>query len=256
MIPNLALANSHQKSVDQAVALAAADTLDLMSIIGQQPVPVLARELRANLPAITTVYSTVVGQLAVNYYDEARNGANVVAAYAANAAEYAVETEVQKAIGYSMALTTNGSTVEAVESTLVGHVQRIVNNVNRETITQNINKDPSGIRYQRVPSAGACSFCMTVAAVAELTTEDYYTQYHSFCHCKTIPVFAGQTPYRPAYYDEFQNEYYKAVGELSSEREEVGYSNYKRNTASKMFPDLTITTPNILRKIRANTGRS
>lgn len=255
MIPNLRLASNHQKSIDQAVALAAADTVDLMTIVGTQPVPVMAAELRSNLPAITGVYSSVVGQLAINYYDEARIGAGVETAYAAYAAEYAVETEVQKAIGYSMALATKGSTVEAVQSTLVGHVQRIINGVNRETIRQNINNDPSGDRYQRVPSPGACSFCMTLAAVAELKTEDYFTKYHSYCHCRTIPVFAGQKPYRPSYYDDFQNEYYKAVGELSKEREAVGYSDYKRKEAAAKFPDLTITTPNILRKVRVNTGR-
>jgi hypothetical protein len=256
MIPNLLLASNHQKSIDQAVALAAADTVDLITVIETQPVPVMAAELRANLPAITGVYSTVVGQLATTYYDEARTAANVEAAYAAYAAEYTVETEIQKAIGYAMALKTKGSTFEAVQSTLVGHVQRIINGVNRETIRQNINKDPNGLRYQRVPSAGACSFCMTLAAVAELTTEDYYTEYHSYCHCKTIPVFSGQTPYRPSYYDDFQNEYYKAVGELSQERQDAGYSDYKRREAASKFPELTITTPNILRKIRVNTGRS
>lgn len=256
MIPNLRLANDHQQSINQAVALAAADTVDLMTVVGTQPVPIMARELRANLPAITGVYATVVGQLATNYYDTARSEINVVAAYAANAAEYAVETEISKAIGYAMALTTKGSTIEAVESTLVGHVQRIVNGVNRETIRQNIAQDPSGIRYQRVPSAGSCSFCMTLAAVAELTTEDYFTEYHSYCRCKTIPVFVGQQPYRPAFYDDFQNEYFKAVGELSKEREDVGYSNFRRREAASRFPELTITTPNVLRKIRTNTGRS
>lgn len=255
MQPNLQLASSHQNNIDAAVALAAKDTVDLMTIVGDQSVPVMAAELRNNLPVIATTYGTVIEQLAINYYDTARAQSALPAEFAAIAANYSVADEIQNSIGYAVAMTTNGSQVEAVQSTLVGNVQRILNGVNRETIRQNILVDPNGYKYQRVPSAGACSFCMTLAAVAELKTEDYYTKYHSYCHCKTIPVFDGQKPYRPAYYDEFQKDYYQATAQLSEERQAVGYHDFKRNVAAKKFPDLTMTTPNILRKIRENTGR-
>lgn len=253
-MPNLVLADYYQKQINDVVTLAVADAVGLLNLIKDEPLRDAAGAMRDNLPVIGETYGAVVGQLSTDYYDAARAEAQVASSYVATVGDFPVEKTIQEGVGYAVAKIAQGSVFEEVATAIGGTIQRSLNGVNRTTISYNIVTDPDGTRYQRVPAANACAFCRTMAAVAEVQTDDYFSKYHDFCHCRSVPVFAGQKPYRADYYDEIENEYYKAVGELSKQRQEAGYYQYKRKEAAQKFPELRMVTENILPIVRQNTG--
>lgn len=260
-------ADAYQKQVNEIVTLAVADVVGLTTLLRDEPLPDLAGQLRTTLPAVATTYGTVTGQVAATYYDSARLDARLDSAYASTVPELSFSEKIQANIGYAIGGLVKSNNWETFVSSLSGGMQQSVTGGGRETISYNIVTDPDGTMYQRVPSANACSFCMTVASVAELQTEDYYTKYHDFCHCRTVPVFTGQQPLKMPYYEKFSEEYYAARSDLSQRQAnaqraydrdmKAKYGNRTRaDSFEKAYPRLSLTTENILRLVRANTGRN
>jgi hypothetical protein len=251
----LDLADKYQKAIDEAVTLAVSDTVGLMKLVEGKSITEIENLIKGLLPEITETYGAVVGQLSTAYYEEARRLANLSTDYEPVVADSKLLVKTQDSAKFAVASLVGGSTTDEVASVLSGGVQRIINGVNRETISFNIVTDPDGTLYQRIARPDGCAFCLTIASVAKLVTEEYGKKYHDNCHCRTVPVFAGEKAIRPDYYDAFENEYYKASAELGQARREAGYFDYKRNEAAKRFPNLTMTTKNILPIIRKNTGK-
>lgn len=268
-MPRLLKADAYQKQVNDIVTLAVADVVGLTTLLRDEPLPDLAGQLRTTLPAVATTYGTVTGQVASTYYDSARADARLESIYASTVPELSFSEKIQANIGYAIGSLVKSNNWDTFVSSLSGGMQQAVTGGGRETISYNIVTDPDGTMYQRVPSANACSFCMTVASVAELQTEDYYTKYHDFCHCRTVPVFTGQQPLKMPYYEKFQQEYTQANNELVEERAKVREAWLKEWKAqggrtgknltrdfARANPDYTLTTENILRIVRKNTGRN
>lgn len=252
---SLLLAEAHQRTIDDVATLAIADTVALMNTLEGEPVPRVAFVLRETLPDIAETYGAASGDLSVNYYETVRADSAARTAYTPTVANIGINDRVQSAIGYSMAQTTNGTEWSLVTSVLAGAMQNTVSQVDRSTLAFNIVTDPDGTRYQRVPSANACAFCRTMASVAR-PTEDDYTHFHSFCRCRSVPIFTGQERVEVPGEKQTQAAYSLATKELERRRQEVGYLKLKRNVAAAAYPDLTLTTKNHLRLMRELTGWS
>lgn len=250
----MSLLTDHRTNVDNATTLAIADTVSALELLKDRPVPELAWQLKQTLPAIATTYATVSEQVAVDFYEKSRLAAGIDSAFDVVPANFDPLPALESSIGYSIARTIKGTDYATFSSILAGSMQRVVNNADRQTISFNVVSDPDGTMYDRVPSANGCAFCVMLAAVAQLRTSDYFTKYHDYCRCTTVPVFVGQTPHEQPIYSQIREHYSDAVSEIQVKRELVGYNKMKSREAAKKYPELTLTTPNILSIVRQTTG--
>jgi hypothetical protein len=134
----------------------------------------------------------------------AKNGFQGVAPQTINVAR-SVEKRLEGVIGNAMTKYANGSFLEAENALSMG-VNRMVQDVYRETMVFNTERDPFSTGYQRVASANACAFCLVVA-LNEYTTFEESGGYHDHCNCSTTPIYRGVQPFTPEYYSTFKEEY-------------------------------------------------
>lgn len=250
----MGLLEDHRKNVDNVTTLAIAEVVGAMDLLKDRPVPEMAYQLRLALPEVADTFATIAGEVAVDYYDRSRAEAGLGSVYEAQRVAYDARTPMDNAIGYAIAQTTKGSEWSAVTSILAGSIQRSVAGADRSTISWNIVTDPDGTKYERVPSSGACAFCYTMAAVAEVRSSDYFSKYHNFCRCTSRPVFTGQSGTELPIYKDIRAAYADAESEIKVKREIVNYNGYRRREAAKKFPDLTLTTENLVKIVRETTG--
>lgn len=264
----MALLSDHRRDLDNLNTVAVSETVALLEQLKDSPVPELAYYLRENLPAIADTYSAVAEELAIDYYDSSRQEAGVISEYrASRSPDYDFDTPIQSGIGYGIANITKGSEWEAFLGVITGTMQRTVTGADRATISWNIVTDPDGTFYERVPSGTACAFCLTMAAVAEYQTSDYFSKFHDNCRCTSRPVFVGQSRTELPIYDSVREAYYEANGQLQARREVIEpiWREQWRAAGGRMgknltrdflraYPELAYTTENHLRIMRDITG--
>lgn len=246
----MSLTSEHRKNLNQASTLAMADTVQLTEVLKDLPPKNFLYELRFNLPYVSRQYSTVTSILGADYYNAQRARVQLDSNFVATPVEIDWNTPTQAAVGYAGNQLAKGATFESIQTQLAGAVQRITQSGDRETISKAVTLDPDGTRYERVPAAGACTFCLTMAAVAEVQRDSYFDGYHNFCRCVLRPVFTGQSGTYLPIYDKVRDGYASAGEELQREREAVGYLDIPRKQRVKLYPDLALTTKNHLRIMR------
>lgn len=99
--------------------------------------------------------------------------------------------------------------VEAMQNALTREVAAY----HRDTVLFNSALDPYVNRVQRVAQASACEFCRLMALGStngKVRVSTYAAKFHSHCHCTIQPLFEGEKPVRPDYYDKFEKEYSEA----------------------------------------------
>jgi hypothetical protein len=267
-----------RRALDETTTLAIATTVEVTNLLRDRTIPEIAGQLRITIPAITTQFGEVAAVVSANDYNIDRSRADLPTEYVATPQAKPVVTATQAAVGFGIAQLTKEVPYEVFQSTLAGSVQRLVMQGDRDTVEFNIVTDPDGTSYERVPSPGACAFCMTMAAVATDSgnlRSDYFDKYHNFCRCTIRPIFTGGSPTELPEYKQAREAYSLANKELVREREPIEQAfrkefeaDYRRNnngtnprssTVSKAFfkehPDLTYTTENILRNVRKITGQ-
>jgi hypothetical protein len=95
-------------------------------------------------------------------------------------------------------------------------ITREVASYHRDTVLFNAALDPYVSRVQRVAQATACEFCRLMALGStngRVRVSSYAVKFHDHCHCTIQPLFDGEDPIRPDYYDEFESEYTQAKSE-------------------------------------------
>jgi hypothetical protein len=241
--------------LDQVTTLAIAQTVQITNLLRDRAVPELAYQLRRTMPAVSDTYANATAQIGAKAYNESRTIARPPSEFVAQPKKANTSPAMQAAIGFGIAQLTRGKPFETFQATLAGSVQRLVLEGDRETVELNIVLDPDGTRYERVPSPGACAFCMTMAAVAEVQRSNAFDGYHNFCRCTLMPVFTGQTGTELPEYKQAREAYTLASDELERRRQEVGWYSMKTREAAAKFPELTQTTKNRLRLVREITGQ-
>jgi hypothetical protein len=169
--------------LDQVTTLAIAQTVQITNLLRDRAVPELAYQLRRTMPAVSDTYANATAQIGAKAYNESRTIARPPSEFVAQPKKANTSPAMQAAIGFGIAQLTRGKPFETFQATLAGSVQRLVLEGDRETVELNIVLDPDGTRYERVPSPGACAFCMTMAAVAEVQRSNAFDGYHNFCRC-------------------------------------------------------------------------
>jgi len=95
---------------------------------------------------------------------------------------------------------------DAVYDAWLYSLEKAVGNVFRSNIAANVARDPQAIGYQRIARSNACTFCRVVA-LNLYTSFEQDCGYHKNCACYAVPIFQGQSPYFPEYYEEFERQY-------------------------------------------------
>ena len=251
----MSILENKRKYMRETKTLAMAQTIEITRLLKNRTIPEIAGELRKTLPAVTQSYGTVASVISATAYNESRALANLDTEYSAVTQKPKdSNTSLQAAIGFGIAQLTNTGDYGTFETNLAGSVSRLVLEFDKATIDFNIVTDPDGTTYERVPSANACGFCLTMAAVAEVQRSDYFEGYHNFCNCTLNPIFDGQEKTRLPFYDDVEKAYFEANRILEAERQEVGWYSMKTREAAAAYPDLVLNTPNHLRIMRELDG--
>jgi len=265
----MSIVANKRRLLDQVTTLAIAQTVQITNLLRDRPIPELAYQLRRTMPAISDTYATASAVIGAKAYNESRQAARPPSEFVAEPKKADTSQAMQAAIGFGIAQLTRGKPYETFQSSLAGSVQRLVLEGDRETVELNIVLDPDGTRYERVPSPGACAFCMTMAAVAAVQRDDYFEGYHNFCRCTVNPIFTGQQPTELPEYKQAREAYSLANEELLKQQREARKlfddelraegkptGGSRATTAfQKANPELSITTPNVLRLVRQITGQ-
>ena len=134
-------------------------------------------------------------------------------AFAAKFAEdYKLAEKSERVIGWAMKIRARDGH-EASVVAMNNALTREVASYHRDTILFNAALDENVSRVQRVAQANACAFCRMMALGStdgKVRTSTYAAKFHDHCHCTIQPLFAGEEPVRPDYYDEFEKQYKQA----------------------------------------------
>lgn len=187
-------------------AAAVADTRTIAASAGTPS------EIRASLfaavPLIVDKYIAGSATLALDWYDEIRAAAKTRHAYSPSP----VTAVSDKALMTSVAVATDPlyrleqehqrltdeliqQANDAAMTALGPLVQKSVASGFWETMTVNSAEDPDALGWQRFTRAGACKFCLMLAAKGAVYTEvtaDFAA--HTSCHCLAGPSFDPNAP--------------------------------------------------------------
>jgi hypothetical protein len=251
----MAVIDDKRRYIRETKTLAMAQTIEITRLLSDRTIPEIAGQLRRTMPAVSQSYGTVASLISATTYNESRALAKLPSEYSAVPKKpKESDKALQAAIGFGIAQLTKTGDYGTFQTNLAGSVSKLVLDFDRETIEFNIVTDPDGVVYERVPSANACGFCLTMAAVAEVQRSDYFDGYHNFCNCVLNPRFEGQEATSLPFYEDVQKAYSEADQILERERQEVGWYSMKNREAASKYPDLVMNTPNHLRIMRQLGG--
>lgn len=153
------------------------------------------------LPALIETYGAAAATVAADWYDEARDKAEVPRRFAAIPAE-ATAAGASALAGWSVGPLYGAEPDFARALTMAqGGMQRRIANVSRLTVMDSATEDPSADGWMRVGS-GECDFCDILigrGAVYSERSADFAS--HDHCKCAAVPAFGGQPrpvmPYVP-----------------------------------------------------------
>lgn len=160
---DLAAVEDLSVALDQINTLAARDTTELIRALeGLSPEQQNALLLEAFLP-IVSPYAMTVGDLTLEFYGETRAADGVTTPYRPTEAVTPTTRRVLALAGWGAAALPDGNAQKAL-SRLTGGVQRVLFDVERDTIVEVAANDDHPVSYQRIARPGACAFCATLAS--------------------------------------------------------------------------------------------
>lgn len=260
------LQRRNQASMEQVNTLLmreANSVLDLASNFGQQE---MGGYLRNVVPGLVDKWGNVNASIAVKYYDQQRalwrqqnptafstssqrrrnlaNNANRKAErvagaklkseiYVATMPKFDSQELADPIIGWGMSRFMEegaGAMRDAVSNSLT----RAVGSYNRDTLLYNAGLDSAVWKVQRVAEPNACAFCIMVAfsspgwTVSDVRTADYAIDFHDHCKCSIETLYEGDQPYRPDYYDAFEQQYTDATAEVGASNAKIVLAEMRR----------------------------
>lgn len=250
----LTLAEIEQYKTDlyNVGTLVQADAVGALQLLNNQPVPVMAGQLREVLPSIVDVYAEVASVIAADFFLLAREQVEVTPFTVEPSPTYDVDELTNKAIGFIAGVQTNGAEFPVTSVYLAGAVQKIVAGKARSTIEHNSVR--AGVRYKRIAGPNACAFCLFAAAVADVATKEQ-DKFHDHCNCQSYPEFESVPD--PDYYDDVRDQYGTARNKLIADQEAAkaeyiaGGKDYKKRAFFAAYPETAINTNNLVREIRS-----
>lgn len=164
-----------------------------------QPFNVVKDALRDLVPLIAQDYGDAAASLALDYYEMAREAAEIPGFVSLEGAANVNGEAVDSSIRWSLRhITGELPQLELMSKELGASIARKVLDVDAETIRFASVKDKRSVGWSRLTDAGACSFCRMLSdrgAVYTGSTVRFAS--HDHCGCTAMPMFDNERNIRP-----------------------------------------------------------
>lgn len=175
------------------------------------------------VPELVNPYVGASSELAATFYEQMRADA-VGGQFYASTVDDLSPGRIDSLVRYAVSPLFDQSLASSL-SLLAGGMQRIIANSARNTIQENVLRDPVRVGYARFPASGCCAFCALLAGrgavynseasaggvvgrgvdasatagkrggqgrgVKTRGSREIGKDFHDFCKCSIAPVFAG-----------------------------------------------------------------
>ena len=175
-----------QAALRRLYDLAKREIADALRMVDVGDAAAVADVIHTFVPVIAERYGLAAGALAADWYDDAREAAEVAGYFRA------IPAELPDA-GRYQALAAWATSKDDVESLVVGGVQRIIANAHRETVMGSAFADPRAEGWARFArGAETCGFCYMLTSRGAVYTDKTATfGAHDNCDCGAGPVWKG-----------------------------------------------------------------
>ncbi|GAA1891785.1 VG15 protein [Williamsia serinedens] len=149
------------------------------------------------LPALVGDYGDAAATVSADWYDEHRADLNVPGRFAADVAPNP-DLGADALAGWGTSLAQNN--FDTALALISGGLVKRVMTAGRDTIIDNVERDPQARGWQRKARPDGCAFCQMLAGRAIVyrsrTTADFAS--HDNCGCTCVPAFGGrEVPVKP-----------------------------------------------------------
>lgn len=197
-------------------------------------------------PILVREYGDLAAAVTAEWYEEVRAASAAGrSAYVAQTAAGVDSAKVGGAVRWAAGDLFGDDPAQTLSS-LNGAMQRYISYSSRETVRQNVERDPERPRFARVPSsAHTCAFCSILASrgfvyhseasAGDSALKGFGDDFHDDCKCQIVPEWDSLTHhiegYNPdALYAQYR-EAREAAGGYGAQAEEVAFK------MRRMFPD-------------------
>ncbi|MET7741986.1 hypothetical protein [Streptomyces sp. NPDC005385] len=149
------------------------------------------------MPALVAEYGEIGAAVAVDFYDELREGSKAAKPFKAVMGDLPEQKAVQASVRWAVGpLFQEEKDIDLTTKNLTGLTDRLVKQTARNTIFHSAQKDPSKASYARVPSGSrTCKFCLMLASRGAVYANEKkagkLNSYHGHCDCQVIPMWDG-----------------------------------------------------------------
>lgn len=178
------------------------------------------RALELFMPDVIQAYGEIGAAVAMDFYDELRDNAQIRGAYRAVLGDAIPIEQARASTRWAAGPFFKGdSDPQQVLSNLTLVTDRYVKQQARNTITVNALRDPAQVRYARVPTGDkTCAFCLAMASRGAVYANETSASntYHGGCDCVPTPIWSERdypSDYHP---DKMRDLYDKAKSEAES----------------------------------------
>ena len=193
------LARQHQKSITRINNAVQTEVMRLVNGFAGEPFPVIKDALRELVPVIAQDYGDAAASLALDYYEMAREAAEIPGFVSLPDAAKVNNEAVDSSIRWSLRHVTGElPSLELLSTELGASISRKVLDVDAETIRFASVKDKRSIGWSRLTDGNACEFCQMLADRGGVYTgATVRFASHDHCGCTAMPLFNNETNYRP-----------------------------------------------------------
>lgn len=180
----LQLLNEHRRDLTFLIGLASTNLLDLW-VFGDDFLA--AREGLADiLPDLVDTYGSAASALGADWYEEYREESGVTDRFTAFVAPLPDRGRTDALAGWATTFTDRYDPAAAQQKVL-GGLQRIIANADRETVMESATADPKAVGWKRV-GGGDCGFCqMLISRGAVYSEATAHFASHDNCKCSAVP---------------------------------------------------------------------
>lgn len=186
------LAREHQRSISGLTDLVQREVAALvMALEGQSPA-VVREALLDLVPGVAGRYGDAAAALAMDYYEFAREAAEMPGMFIPPPAELAPPERFEGTIRWAIgSITGEAPSFTALALTLGGSVSRAVVDVATDTLVDGTQADEKAHGWTRILEPGACGFCRMLADRGGVYTENSVRfSSHDNCRCSAAPQFS------------------------------------------------------------------
>lgn len=185
------LAREHQASISSLTDIVQREVARLVASLEGDSPEIVREALRDLVPSVVQKYGDAAAALAMDYYEFAREAAEVPGMFTPPPASPPPADRVDESIRWGVgALVGEDPSFEALAGRLGGTVSRAVIDVATDTLTGATVKDRRANGWSRILEPGACKFCRMLAdRGAVYTGESVRFASHDNCRCSAAPRF-------------------------------------------------------------------